>query len=86
MANDERRQRLQEIHIVQSFYDRLRFASHATDIELAKARLFLQRKAITDAHPAGNDVLESWLPRTLSIDYRSYNPAMIGRMWGDGEG
>jgi hypothetical protein len=78
---DERRQRLQEIDILQFFYDRLRFAAYAIDVELAKARLFVQHKTITEAHPASDDVLESWLPRTQSIDYKSHDPAMsLGEM------
>jgi hypothetical protein len=76
MDYDERQQRLQEMNIVEIAYDRLRLDACVIDIKLAKARLFLQHQTVADAQPAGDDALESWLPKTRTIDYERHVPVM----------
>lgn len=76
MADDERQQRKQEIHILEIAYNRLRADANAIDIKLIKWRLSLQHKAILNTYPAANDSLESWLPTSTTMKYKTHDPTM----------
>jgi hypothetical protein len=76
MDDEERLRRRHEIHLCEIAYNRLRTAANGIDTRLAKWQQSLQHKLVTDAHPAGDDSLESWLPRSTTIDYRAHDPTL----------
>lgn len=76
MDDDERRRRLQEIHLCEIAFNRVWTAAHAIDIKLIKWSLSLQHKAIIEAHPGADDTLESWLPPSITINYNTHDPAI----------
>jgi hypothetical protein len=77
MDDDERRRRLQEIHLCEIAYTKVRTAASAIDNRLAKWSLSLQHKAMIEAHPAADDTLDSWLPAFVTIDYKAHVPTVL---------
>lgn len=76
MDDDERQRRLQEIHLCEIAYNRVRTAATAIDIKLAKWHLSLKHKELWDTTPESKDTLKSWLPASSTIDYRTHDPAL----------
>ncbi|KAH7346112.1 hypothetical protein BKA66DRAFT_321905 [Pyrenochaeta sp. MPI-SDFR-AT-0127] len=76
MDDDERQRRLQEIHLIEIAYNRLRSAAHAIDIKLVKWRLSLQHKAIFEASDSAHDHVVDWLPRSETIDFYAHSPTL----------
>jgi hypothetical protein len=70
MDEDEQHRRLQEIHLVDVAYNRLRAAANEIDIKLIHWRLSLKHKALweaatpatTTATTTGTDTVADWLP------------------------
>jgi hypothetical protein len=70
MDEDEQHRRLQEIHLVDVAYNRLRAAANEIDIKLIHWRLSLKHKALweaatpatTAATTTGTDTIADWLP------------------------
>ncbi|KAH8706913.1 hypothetical protein GQ44DRAFT_753005 [Phaeosphaeriaceae sp. PMI808] len=75
----ERSHRLHEIFINEIVYNKTRSAASSIDISLAKWRVSLQHKALTDAHPTADEPPESWLPKSVDIDQASHDPAIAIR-------
>lgn len=76
MDQDERQRRLQEIHLCEIAYNRVRTAATTIDIKLAKWELSLQHKALWDVTPTPTNSLESWFPKKSSIDYQKHDPTL----------
>ncbi|CAO2648045.1 Nn.00g089670.m01.CDS01 [Neocucurbitaria sp. VM-36] len=76
MDDDERQRRLQEIHLVEIAYNRLRVSAHSIDVKLEKWRMSLQHKAVWEASASGDDQLVDWLPRSERIDFYSHSPTL----------
>ncbi|KAJ4378139.1 hypothetical protein N0V83_000972 [Neocucurbitaria cava] len=74
--DDERQTRLQEIHLVEIAYNRLRGAAHSIEVRLEKWRLSLQHKAIWEAAESGDDKVVDWLPKSARIDFYSHSPTL----------
>jgi hypothetical protein len=76
MDDDERLRRLREIMLCQISYNRTQTAACAIDNKLAQWRMSLQHKAVTEAHPDGDDALESWLPSSAKGGYAAHDPTL----------
>ncbi|KAH7077604.1 hypothetical protein BKA63DRAFT_268558 [Paraphoma chrysanthemicola] len=75
--DDERLRLLQQIMLCQVAYNRTRTAACAIDNRLAQWRMSLQHKAVTEAHPDGNDALEAWLPPSSArSSYVEHDPTL----------
>ena len=74
--DDERQQHLQEIHLVEIAYNRLRIAAHTIDVKLEKWRMALQHKTVWEACASGDDIMADWLPRSERIDFYSHGPTL----------
>ncbi|KAH3917749.1 hypothetical protein HBH56_044350 [Parastagonospora nodorum] len=73
MDEEERQRRRQEIHLCEITYNRLRSMADGIDIRLCKWRQSLQHKLASDA---GNDSLDSWLPESNTIDFKTHDPTL----------
>ena len=73
MDDEERQRRRQEMHLCEIAYNRLRSMADSIDIRLCKWRQSLQHKLASDA---GNDSLDSWLPKSNTTDYKIHDPAL----------
>lgn len=74
--DDERQRRLQEIHLIEIAYNRLRSAAHAIDIKLVKWRLSLQHKAVFEASDLAHGRIVDWLPKSETIDFYTHSPTL----------
>ena len=78
MDDDERQRRLQEIHLVEIAYNRLRSAADALDIKIIHWRMSLQHKVGWEKSPT------DWLPEPQLIHFASHKPSFsmleMGRM------
>ncbi|KAJ4349186.1 hypothetical protein N0V95_004828 [Ascochyta clinopodiicola] len=75
-ANDEeRRQRLAELQLLQITYNKIRSAAEQLQSRLINWRMSLQHKAILDASTPADSSLAAWLPKTTH-DFTTHNPAL----------
>jgi hypothetical protein len=78
MDEDERHRRLQEIHLVDVAYNRLRAAADDIDIKLIHWRMSLRHKAVWEAATASSttrtDSLADWLPEPQTITFETHKP------------
>lgn len=73
---DERLRRLQEIHLVELTYNRLRSEAHAIEVKLIKWRMALQHKSIWKASDPAKSSLLDWLPKADLIDLDTHRPTI----------
>lgn len=73
MDDQERQRRRQEMHLCEIAYNRLRSMADGIDIRLCKWRQSLQHKLVSDA---GNKSLDSWLPKSNTLDYKTHDPTL----------
>ncbi|KAF1830499.1 hypothetical protein BDW02DRAFT_558875 [Decorospora gaudefroyi] len=74
--DDERQRRLQEIHLVEIAYHRLRSAADAIDIRLVHWRISLQHKALWESSEQDSVGVAAWLPKSSTLDYSTYTPSL----------
>ncbi|KZM22939.1 uncharacterized protein EKO05_0004921 [Ascochyta rabiei] len=73
--DEERRQRLEELQLLQITYNKIRSAAEQLQSRLINWRMSLQHKAILDASTPADSSLAAWLPKTAH-DFSKHNPAL----------
>ncbi|KAL6711151.1 hypothetical protein ACN47E_005682 [Coniothyrium glycines] len=73
---DERQCRLQEIHLIEIAYNRLRSAAHAIDMKLVKWHMSLRHKAIWDQTGTWKSDVRDWMPRSSTINFVEHRPSI----------
>jgi hypothetical protein len=76
MDDDERKRWLRELHLCEVVYNRLITATNALDIRLTKLRVTLQHKAIFADDLVADDTMETWIPRSTTIDHNIHDPKL----------
>lgn len=74
LDDDERRHRLEELHMLELSYDRLRGFASAIDTQLVRWRLALQHKALFDAKAPYGDAVADWFPTPELMDFEKHRP------------
>ncbi len=73
--DEERRQRLEELQVLQITYNKLRSAAEQLQSRLINWRMSLQHKAIMDSPISTTRPLRAWLPASQH-DFTTHNPAL----------
>ncbi|KAF3002058.1 hypothetical protein E8E13_009146 [Curvularia kusanoi] len=73
--DEERRQRLEELQLLQITYNKLRSAAEQLQSRLINWRMSLQHKSIMDSSEPAKVSIAAWLPRSTH-DFKTHNPAL----------
>lgn len=73
--DEERRQRLEELQLLQITYNKIRSQAEHLETKLINWRLSLQHKAIMEDPATVNSSVAAWLPKTAH-DFSTHNPAL----------
>lgn len=73
--DEERRQRLEELQLLQITYNNLRSAAEQLQSRLINWRISLQHKSILDAPTSISSSVAAWLPKTTH-DFTTHDPAL----------
>ncbi|KAJ4322082.1 hypothetical protein N0V94_002550 [Neodidymelliopsis sp. IMI 364377] len=73
--DEERRQRLEELQLLQITYNKIRSAAEQLQSQLINWRISLQHKAILEASTSESSSLQAWLPKSTH-DFTTHDPAL----------
>ncbi|KAF3037335.1 hypothetical protein E8E12_004436 [Didymella heteroderae] len=73
--DEERRQRLEELQLLQITYNKLRSAAEILQSRLINWRMSLQHKAIVDSPGFANGSVDPWLPQSAH-NFKAHNPEL----------
>ncbi|KAF2633670.1 hypothetical protein BU25DRAFT_405540 [Macroventuria anomochaeta] len=75
VGDEERRQRLEELQLLQLIYNNIRSAAEQLQSRLINWRMSLQHKAIMDSPGSANSSVAAWLPQSTH-DFKTHDPVL----------